>query len=269
MIKKRLILLLAICVAFTPVKAWCALGDLGEPRSSYNLGSARFLSGNNVIVSVYADTPSAIFSDEDIASEEEKLESACEYIIVQGEKYGQDIIFTTKDTENTYLSYRIKLDRDPDESDEFENYLDEKMHFFNRKILGSMHLAYDGYERIKACFEADNIFVMVHFKLDGRAYAVCFDGEDTEYEYLVTYKDSEPSVLAHEMLHLYGAHDYYEGAEYTEDVVSYIGNKYPDDIMLRVNSGDRITKSVGKLTAYHLGWVDEYDAVKKYPQLLR
>ena len=53
-----------------------SLAKLGEPRSSYGLGSASYLRGKNVLVSVFVTTTESSFTGEE---EKEALEQALGY----------------------------------------------------------------------------------------------------------------------------------------------------------------------------------------------
>ena len=55
-------------------------GDVGNPRSSYKLGSAKSLEGKNLIYSLFVDTPDAEWTDRDKKKALKNLEIAKEYI---------------------------------------------------------------------------------------------------------------------------------------------------------------------------------------------
>ena len=65
-------------------------------------------------------------------------------------------------------------------------------------------------------------------------------------------KGSRASTIAHEILHLFGAEDYY--VSMSREALA--NQKYPDDIMLW--QVERIQdNSIGDCTAYSVGWTDE------------
>jgi len=266
------------------VNSCAALGDIGEPRSSFDLGTARMLDGSNLIITVYVDTPGCVFTDKDINAYQDKINTACEYLKSEAGKNGKKVSFILDDSE---LNYRIFLSKQPDESDESTDYVDAAIENIKRNVIARnitgrninvSTMAYygsgidpeyeHGYARLLKRYNADNIFMILCFISYGRSYAICYDGIDSEYESLVMFNDS-PCVLAHEILHLYGAHDYYSGAEYTENTVKYISDNYPNDIMLSVDEGNKILKEIGALTRYHLGWIDSVDGLDEYPELTR
>jgi len=236
-------------------------GDLGEPRSSYMLGSAKSAEGKNIIISLYADTPDNSWSDDERDAELEKLREACEYIEDSASSYGRDAEFITDYKSDRRLLMNSRIYRPVENSDDFYDYLDR---------ITALWIDYVAdYDGLLEKYDADGIFMIIHFKEAGRSYAVCYDGIDNEDESLIVYNDATASTYAHEILHLFGAHDFYSRAEYTEDAVSYIEEKYPDDIMLTLGQSNKITSKIGELTAYHLGWLDAPLEVKEFSQLQR
>lgn len=62
-----------------------------------------------------------------------------------------------------------------------------------------------------------------------------------------------PAVIAHEILHLYGAWDLYATYAQTKDRQYKANELYPRDIMLRVDHNIN-SLSIGSLTAWLIGW---------------
>ena len=94
--------------------------------------------------------------------------------------------------------------------------------------------------------------VIFCLKDGGRAFASSRLTED-EAEYLVLYGTEDAQyALMHELLHLYGAWDYYLHPE----VEAAARTICPDSLMIRSQAGSR----VDSLTAYVIGWTDVLDA---------
>ncbi|MBQ7850344.1 MAG: hypothetical protein IJ343_11515 [Clostridia bacterium] len=87
--------------------------------------------------------------------------------------------------------------------------------------------------------------------VDGRAFAHSEYGH-AEAEYAVLFKDFHAGTARHELLHLYGASDYY----IHPDVKEAAKRCFPDSIMLSSNAENR-TES---LTAYLVGWMYDLDS---------
>ncbi len=260
-----IVILISLMLYLFTVKAYAQLGDLGEPRSSYDLGSSSILEGRCLVVSFYVDTPKNSWNTAEIDATIENMRIACEYLEDTAAKYGSgaEMIYDwSRGGDLRRLYHRAKIPFITDESEESEDKLDE--------YIARWVTYLPSYEALMEEYDADNIFMIVFFNHDGRSYAISLDGIDSWNESLIAYTDANPAVLAHEMLHLFGAHDYYEGAEYTEDVVLYIKKKYPNEIMLKTKyQKGKITSEVSPLTAYHLGWTDSAEELEKFKQLTR
>ena len=99
---------------------------------------------------------------------------------------------------------------------------------------------------------ADSRPVIFCLKDGGRAFASSKLTEE-EAEYLVLYGTEDGRyALMHELLHLYGAWDYYLHPEVEAAAMS----SCPDSLMIRSQAGSR----VDSLTAYVIGWTDVLDA---------
>ena len=262
-------LILIFLISSLTINSHAELGDLGEPRSSFNLGTAKILEGKNIIVSMYLDTPSYKWNPDDMKKSLDSLDMACIYLQNNAQEYNMDATFIYDWTENDNLCYKAKMIMDPSDSERYEEILDKRIASWVSGVVG--------YQRLLKIYDADNIFMIVFINAPGRSYAITYDGIDAYEESLISFTNSakdtknkfSPCTLAHEILHLYGAHDYYLGAEYTNDVVEYIKKTYPDDIMLSTDNDGKITKKIGSLTAYHLGWKDKALETSKYKQLIR
>ena len=119
---------------------------------------------------------------------------------------------------------------------------------------------------------------------DSRMAHYADDGEYFYYEYSCLYQSDaytngeaeSPATYAHEILHLFGAPDLYEGSSdpYVDDaLVAYVEDIYPDDIMLSTyetdgsSRFDAISKTISPLTAYCLGLADSCPELEQFPLL--
>ena len=131
------------------------------------------------------------------------------------------------------------------------------------------------YERLLQEYGADGIATCMFVNAPGRSYAIVYDGEDNVMESLVMFArndkgtEEEPAVYAHEILHVFGAHDLYNGEEYSREVTDYIAASYPDEIMRSVAGEGKISEQISRITAYHLGWIDEIPETESFPELIR
>ena len=75
-----------------------------------------------------------------------------------------------------------------------------------------------------------------------------------------TSRDSGSDTIAHELLHLFGAEDFY----YPESREALAKEVYPEDIML-CDMPDLDHFTLGEYTAYTLGWTDSVPDVCQDP----
>lgn len=242
-------------------------GELGNPRSSYKLGSAKSLEGKNLIYSLFVDTPDAKWTDRDKKKALKNLEIAKEYIETEAKSYHKKVDLVVDFEENEDLTGSARINFSLKDGEDYEEALDEE-------IAGWLDEQID-YEALCKEYKAKGIATIVFANHKGSTYAICYDGVDNPQESLVMFAGEVPAVYAHEILHLFGAHDLYEDAEYTEEVCEYVKKAYPDEIMYtvkdeegRLNSSE-IQNELSPITAYHLGWVNYIEEIDVFPQLKR
>ena len=242
-------------------------GELGNPRSSYKLGSAKSLEGKNLIYSLFVDTPDAKWTDRDKKKALQNLEIAKEYIETEAKSYRKKVDLVVDFEENEDLTGSARINFSLKDGEDYEEALDEE-------IAGWLDERID-YEALCKEYKAKGIAMIVFVNHKGSTYAICYDGVDNPQESLVMFAGEVPAVYAHEILHLFGAHDLYEDAEYTEEVCEYVKKAYPDEIMYTVKDEDgrlnssEIQNELSPITAYHLGWVNYIEEIDVFPQLKR
>ena len=246
-----------------------ALGEeeLGNPRSSYGLGSAGYLEGRNVLYSLFVDTPDAFWQQQDKERALAKLQVATEYIEEKAGEYDVDTELICNWKENVDLVGQAEVDFVIRDDEDFMDRLDEEIAYWVENTVD--------YEAIKKEHEAEGAALLVFVNNPSVSYAIVFDGTDNPKESVIMFSGESPAVYAHEIMHLFGAHDLYEEAEFTSEVTSYVKQTYPMEIMYRVtdeqgNSYDeKIINTISPITAYHLGWIDELEELALFPQLIR
>lgn len=260
-----------ITVAQEPMLDYGAT-TLGEPRSSYGIGSTPYLWGKNILVSVFVTTPDSSFTEKDEQDALAKVKTAVTYIETQAENYGvkAELLYDWSSDSNLKLEETVDF------------VINEESHFWRRLDREIAQWFSSGFssEDLLAEYEAQGIALMVFVNNEGVSYANVYDGMDSVQESVVLftgdyYRPGIPETAtsyAHEILHLFGAHDLYEEAEYTAEVTDYIGQHYPHEIMYTVSGSEGaqpIHNILSPITAYHLGWVDEIEEISLFPQLDR
>ena len=242
-------------------------GELGNPRSSYKLGSARSLEGKNLIYSLFVDTPDAEWTDRDKKKALKNLEIAKEYIETEAKSYHKKVDLVVDFEENEDLTGSARINFSLKDGEDYEEALDEEIAAWLDEQID--------YEALTKEYKAKGIATIVFVNHKGSTYAICYDGVDNPQESLVMFAGEVPAVYAHEILHLFGAHDLYEDAEYTEEVCEYVKKAYPDEIMYTVKdekgrlNNSEIQNELSPVTAYHLGWVNYIEEIDVFPQLKR
>lgn len=245
--------------------------ELGNPRSSYGLGSAAFLKGRNILVSLFVTTPESGWTDREQEAVLQKIGVAVDYIEGQAKQYdvSTELIYDWSSQHD--LKVEAKTDFPINEDVDFVDRLDEEIaYWFEQKI---------SYEKLLEAYDAEGIATCVFVNNAGISYAIVYDGTDNVKESLILFtgdyynhgKEETAAAYAHEILHVFGAHDLYEDAEFTGEVTDYVADTYPNEIMLTVSGAGngRITQIISPVTAYHLGWVSYTEEVDRFPQLNR
>lgn len=244
---------------------------LGEPRSSFGLGSAPFLKGKNILVSLFVTTPESGWTEEEKAKMLAKMEIAVDYIESRASEYGVDTSLIFDWSSESSLIAEADTDFLINEDVDFMDRLDEEIVcWFDEKI---------SYEDLLNQYDARGIATCIFINNPGISYTIVYDGTDNEQESIILFsgdyykegREETPAVYAHEILHVFGAHDLYEDAEFTREATDYIAGVYPDELMYTVaGSGQKsIDKILSPITAYHLGWIDYTEEIDLFPQLDR
>lgn len=243
----------------------------GNPGSSYGLGSAPFLKGKNILVSMFVTTPESSFTYEEKLTALDKLESAVSYIEAQAAEYNADVELLYDWTEHDDLCAEAATDFVINESSDYIAPLDEE--------IAKWFLELISYEDLIHKYDAQGIATCVFVNNPGISYAIVYDGTDNEKESIILFtgnyyqngEEESAATYAHEILHVFGAHDLYEGGEFTKEVTDYLAQKYPQEIMTDVSEDDKyvITRDISPVTAYHLGWLAYTEEIDRFPQLCR
>lgn len=238
-----------------------------RPRSSYGLGSAKYLEGRNLLYSLFVDTPQSTWSREEMEDTLQNLNRAAFYIEETAQEYGQETKLVCDWQENEKLTGRASVDFEIADDKDFVDRLDQKIGGWVESLVD--------YEAMTEEYGAEGIALLVFVNNPGTSYAIVYDGTDNPKESVVFFAGEPPAVYAHEILHLFGAHDLYQDAEYTKEITDYLQEAYPSEIMRTVTGRkgeifeEAIVNTVSPVTAYHLGWIDEIEETGRFPQLKR
>ena len=259
------------------------IGDIESIKSvseeEFKLGSAKLLEGDNILISIFVDINGDEWTEEERQYCKDSLEKAVSWIEGEGETYGKQICFLYDMESQSDLLYSqsidFKVDSDSEDSNQYRYYLYNKLWIQENIDI----------DPIKEKYGSDSIGYLFFIKDAGTSYTYSHYIEDrniNKEEMCTIYlEDSSnygfyenPATYAHEILHLYGALDLYDGA-CPEDVNEYVINTYPYEIMLSTydetlipNEYDEV-KSISPITAYMLDWVEEVEELNWFPEMER
>lgn len=247
-------------------------------------GSVSYIWEPTVIVSIFID------EEEDLWTEEEKdyilnlCNTAYSFIETEmKEKYDTEtsIIYDWK--EDPSLAYSIRLYESVPTfvTGQEEMYLNS---------LADEWIESVPYRDLMLKYDTSSIGFLYLIPHEGCSYSEMHCVEDSpktwhdgSFMYLQdlysdTYEYETPTVYAHELLHLFGAEDFYDSAEiYSQETYDALAELASDDIMLRtfatINGQyttfpNEVYGEISPYTAYLLGIGDD-SAVSEVPELIR
>ena len=260
--------------------------EQGEPYSDWGMsttGSAKYLDGSTVLVSIFLDDKNALWTESDKELVMHNMDVACDFLADEGERYGKDVTLIYDISQYEDLEYHVNYNKVFPGSSNIDDG--------DEKITEFVYYMYDYIEdnipskEIMEKYQVNSIGYLVF--IDGEtnsatAYSHYCDLENTYYEEIAfinlrwkSGKNVNPDTYAHEILHLFGARDLYctkKTNGITKDFVIYADEHYPEDIMLGsaasvVSKKDSVTSEISKLTAYFIGWKDYISEVEKFPSI--
>lgn len=247
-------------------------------------GSASYITDKTLIVSIFVDEEEDVWTE----GEKEKMLEVCgiaynfldEYL---KENYDADteLIFDWQENPDLLYTTRIYESIPAYVTSEEEAHMDDlEDEWVNLVPVQELCLKY----------ETESIAFLYFVPHEGCSYSSMHfveDPADTWNEGCLLYLQDmyspdldyeTPTVFAHELLHLFGAEDYYSSAEvFSDETYSALAAECADDIMLHtfdtVNGvyttyPDEVHGEITPVTAYLLGIYDE-SAVSTIPELIR
>ena len=230
-------------------------------RPSYNLGSCRSLVGTKPVLMFFIDDYESNWTEEEISN------------------FWYNTVIPGLDYLEEQASYRsVYLDFSPGYystgatgiSLKYNGIIDNDLMdgTYNSDLVdvAARCLGYTGQEQLyasmKEYYGSEDIVFLTLVDKPGRSYCINDVSDDgyTFIEHCVIYSSygsnmsgTCPSTIAHEVLHLFGAEDYYDPYGIYPNRLNMAKEIYPNDIMLTVyyNIYDN---SIGNFTAYTVGW---------------
>lgn len=247
-------------------------------NDKFSLGSASEMEGTTVVLSLYTDDKRSEWnssSNKLMNNSLSYLGVSCSWLTKQCSRYNKNASFVYDWSKDSDLKYDISLNCDMlDDNSSYnaiENYLDD----FE-------------YESVMEKYNADNIIFMFFVNTpennDQTSWTHMYieDLETYPLEFCVIYMNVEgyeenPSAIAHEMMHTFGAPDLYvadnggDNFGVTQKYVNYMEKTNSNDIMYTnydcdtgVDYYDKISNEMSDLDAYYLGLTDYSEVAEEW-----
>lgn len=239
-------------------------------------GSAKYLDGSTVLVSLFIEDPSSSWTDSKKEIVMSKMDLANDFLVSEGNSYGKSVNLIYNIYEHPDLAYTVSYSETIDDSNRSSYHL---LEYITRYIDNTIPT-----QEILANYNVDSIAYMCFLDKSGVSYTFpYYEGDSDLYYYETCYMflkcdgDYEPpAVYAHEMLHLFGARDLYSTNQadgITKEFVQHIEQDYPNEIMLTTydenwnNVQEYVSNEITDITAYYIGWLDEIPELETYPSI--
>lgn len=247
--------------------------SLPQKKPVSPMGSVGLLTDRTLLVSLYLNTAESQWSVAEKAQMQIFLQKALHWIGSEASRYEKQLTIVTE-LDNPGLQYSMMLDGEvPDGTDIIPDSFDSQILAACTKL--SAELLTGQYEDWKLGF-------LILLPVAGQDFTMVYEPEYEGayyYEYSVFYQYdiymngmngaetwNGPSTMSHELLHLFGAYDLYEGTtdtQVTSELIRYVEEHYPREIMYYTYnddnsiSYDRIYKEISALTAYRIGLTED------------
>ncbi|MBQ3644645.1 MAG: hypothetical protein II961_08620 [Candidatus Riflebacteria bacterium] len=233
-------------------------------RHTRNVGLAKTLRGS-ICVCTFFVSEKNWQNDQYHKLYKQNLEIAEKWLTREAKKYGSIISF-----ENVYPLGDSSI---PIDKIYGLNETDPNAYGSFLKVLESMEISGKEFKkRLRYETACENIVTNFVIDKDGRSY--CFldyqgSGEDSFMDFTWIYKTgwgkvNPPGVIAHEMLHAFGAFDLYERENYRKEQSNAVKKNYPDEIMYTADY-ENINKSyISPITAWKVGIGEKSKALDFY-----
>ena len=276
LMKRFLVLLLILCM----VPLLLAAGKGDYPSYAGRYGSAKFIGGKTVVVSIFADDKTTSWDFPLRGSQKalydkihERMGIGLEWLQEQTARYGVESEFIWDFDELggagglcVYHSFQSDLT-----SWSLDGYYE---------IWDYIHAKMD-VQALLDQYEADNILFAIHLNApnskDYRSYALTSNYMDLRPEQIsyegavfVPYghnRENTPAVYAHELLHCFGALDLYQASDYVpQRYVDHLERNHPFDLMNRCyySDYDKVTTKFSDVDAYFVGLIETCRDVELY-----
>lgn len=232
-----------------------------EYRPNYLLGNCKNLKGNPLVVLLFIDDDESNWSANEVTEYSDTyVKEGLTYLEDKAKEWGVELNFTIKSYSTPLSDYTLRYEgsviKDLRISGSSKDVLDQ----------AAYDMGYSSNWELYSKFKTehnnnDDVIFITFLNKAGKSYTRnCISTGRTSYsEHCVIFSDylegdsfgCKASTVAHELLHLFGAEDFYEGFR---QILAY--QTYPKDIMLWMPT-EAYENEIGDFTAYTVGWTDK------------
>lgn len=235
--------------------------DVPKPVVTYkdlvDVGSARRLSGNVCVIYLFVGTSESRWSQEEIEATAEKLYAAEDWLKAEALRYGKKVEFRNYSVKRQLIDNNIPASPFQPEAVGYPKSVLRRFGYTSNRDLR------DIITRKTGCHQ---FLVLVFARMAGRCYASAVNrnmsrggaGRDMPECCMLyqtsddTGRDLQVGRIAHEMLHLFGAWDFYAVSPDDKARSTRAAGLFPTSIMLR-SYGDISQRTIDPLTAWLVG----------------
>lgn len=242
-------------------------------RISYDTGSCRLLRGSPFVAVIYLDDDESSWTEEEVLrANADLIDPALDFMEQNAASWNVDLDFRM----GYYASYnREQPVKYNGTVGSFDNDSDISYDILDQAAVS---LGFEGeadmHRRLQEYAGGEQVAFVLMMDKGGRSYCINSErtsGSDDRWHSLVEYclvfsgftdtsRDSGSDTVAHEMLHLFGAEDYY----YPDSRAAMARKYYPTDIML-CGMEDLAFFTLEEYTAYCLGWTNTAPGICQIP----
>lgn len=226
-------------------------------RKGYKVGSCYDMTQDLYYYIIFLNDNESQWNDEERAGFiEKKFITSMNYLSDESAEYSV-ILATDFGYADKYADYDGVIVPDVVENGAQEDILRQVANFYGYEDIDEMNSV------LKENFGVRQVAYLIVVNKEGRSYKYACANEKNELtEFCVFFDDSIISgtntccaTISHEILHLFGAEDYYNPYGDTPERTKIAEELYPDDIMMKLQD-NVYNAQIGEYTAYSVGWTD-------------
>lgn len=229
-------------------------------RPYYQLGNCRHLKGNPLVVLLFIDDNESSWSAQEVTEYTDSyIMEGLQYLEDKAKEWDVDLEFSVKSYSSPLSDYTLKY--------EGSVIKDLRINGSSKDVLdqAAYDMGYSSNWELYSKFKTEHgnngdVIFLTFLNKAGKSYTrhLIAPGRIDYSEHCVIFSNyleggsfgCRASTVAHELLHLFGAEDFYGGSR---EAIAW--KEYPKDIMLWMPE-EAYENEIGAFTAYSVGWTN-------------